>query len=155
MLQQTASDSARGHDVPPPVAGAFKLDDPVQESISHLYLAIELSPKAVPTLAKLARILATDPDPRYRNGNDAVRFAERACQLTDYRQPELVGTLALAYAEAGRFPDAIAAAQQAQMLSGRLGQERLVEVNQEWLDLFRAGRVYREPREFAGIKAIP
>ena len=61
-------------------------------------------------LNNLAWILAASADPQVRNGPEAVLLAERACKLTDYKKPLLVGTLAAAYAEAGRFPEAVATA---------------------------------------------
>jgi len=50
----------------------------------------------------------------------AVAYAERACELTHYGVTIFVGTLAAAYAEAGRFDDAIATAQKACALARRL-----------------------------------
>jgi len=38
--------------------------------------------------------------PRIRHGAEAVRLAERACDLSGQREPFLLGTLAAAYAEA-------------------------------------------------------
>jgi protein O-mannosyl-transferase len=62
-------------------------------------------------LNNLAWFLATNPDAGLRNGEEAVRLAERACQLTHYQQTVPVMTLAAAYAEAGRFDEAITNAQ--------------------------------------------
>ncbi len=62
---------------------------------------------------RLARILATARQPRYRDGRQAVRWAEKACQLTQSKNPQLLDTLSAAYAEAGRFDEAIAAARRA------------------------------------------
>jgi hypothetical protein len=38
-----------------------------------------------------------------RNGQEAVRLAARAVKLNDARLPTFIGTLAVAYAEAGQF----------------------------------------------------
>jgi len=56
----------------------------------------------------LAWILATASDPHLRNGNEAVRLAEQACRSTQYEEVYMIATLSAAYAEAGRFNDAIA-----------------------------------------------
>jgi len=75
----------------------------------------------------LAWILATNPDPQLRNGAEAVHMAERACELTGRKDPAKLKTLAAAYAEAGRFPEASAAAQTAVDLATQAGQKDLVE----------------------------
>ena len=41
------------------------------------------------------------------NGPDAVRFAEEACRLTEQKFPGVLDALAAAYAEVGRFDDAV------------------------------------------------
>ena len=50
-------------------------------------------------------------------GPQAVQLAERACELTHYGQPVFLGTLAAAYAEAGRFPEAVTTAEKAERLA--------------------------------------
>jgi tetratricopeptide (TPR) repeat protein len=98
-------------------------------------------------LNNLAWILAADPDPAIRNGPRAVELAERACDLTQHREALLIGTLAAAYAEAGRFPDAIATAQKAIDLATAAGQPAIATRNRELLELYRAGQPYHEPTQ--------
>jgi hypothetical protein len=95
-------------------------------------------------LNNLAWQLATSADPKTRDGNDAVKFAERACELTQYHVTVMVGTLAAAYAEAGRFNDAVATAQKACALATKLKQPELLKRNQELLDLYRRHQPYHE-----------
>jgi spermidine synthase len=73
------------------------------EAIQYLSRAVQLDPDYVKALNSLAWILATQSDPRYRDGARAVGLAERACELTGYKHPLLLDTLAAAYAEAGEF----------------------------------------------------
>jgi Flp pilus assembly protein TadD len=80
-----------------------------------------------------------------RNGAEAVRLAERACELTQHRAPVLLGTLAAAYAEAGRFQEATETAEKARALALSVGQKQVAETNAKLLDLYRAGKPYREP----------
>ncbi len=89
--------------------------------------------------------LATNPDATKRNGALAVKLAEEACQRTHYQTTIMVGTLAAAYAEAGRFDDAIAAAQRACDLATQHGEKDLLQKNQELLKMFRSHRAYHEP----------
>jgi tetratricopeptide (TPR) repeat protein len=92
----------------------------------------------------LAWILATHPDEKLRNGAEAVAHAQRACELTRYRVPIMVGTLAAAYAEAGSFDDAIATAQKAHEMALTKCQTELAKKNLELLNLYRSGKPYRE-----------
>jgi len=56
---------------------------------------------------KLAKLLISCPSAKYRDGSKAVGYATEACKLTDWKRPDLLSTLASAYAEAGQFDDAI------------------------------------------------
>ena len=55
----------------------------------------------------LAWLLATHPDAELRDGAEAVRVAERMCEAVPAPPPVLLDTLSAAYAEAGRFDDAL------------------------------------------------
>ena len=94
-------------------------------------------------LNNLAWILATDEDTQIRDGVEAVRHAEYACQLTDYKVVSMLDTLAVAYAEAGQFDLAVETAEKATVLARSTGQDNLAESIQEHLELFRAGKGYR------------
>ena len=80
-----------------------------------------------------------------RNGAEAVRLAERACELTHYGEPLFIGTLAAAYAEAGRFPEAVATAEKAEQLATTAGLTAVAAKNRQLLELYRAGKPYHEP----------
>ena len=81
--------------------------------LRHLQEAVRLAPDSPLALNELAWLLATSPDAALRNGPEAVQLAEHGCAVTSRRNPTLLDTLAAAYAEAGRFPEAINAAQEA------------------------------------------
>jgi Flp pilus assembly protein TadD len=95
-------------------------------------------------LNDLAWILATAPDDRLRNGAEAVTLAERACHVSDFEEAQFIGTLAAAYAEAGRFENAIRAGEKAKAMAAAAGQKELVEKNRQLLELYRAGKPYRD-----------
>src|SRR6266851_2040596 len=71
------------------------------------------APDSPRMLDELAWLLATYPDSNARDGAEAVRLAERVCELTDRRVPAFLATLTAAYAEAGDFPRAVAAGEEA------------------------------------------
>ena len=101
------------------LAGALAGQGNYAEAIRSYQAALKAQPDQVGVLNNLAWLLATCPDAAFRNGPEAVRLATRACELTGYAQPLLIGTLAAAQAEAGDFPAAIATAR----AGGRPGHE--------------------------------
>jgi hypothetical protein len=56
----------------------------------------------------------------------------------------MVGTLAAAYAEAQRFPEATATAEKACALARQSGGPELQAKNQQLLELYRNGKPYHE-----------
>ncbi|MGA2243313.1 MAG: tetratricopeptide repeat protein, partial [Verrucomicrobiota bacterium] len=100
-----------------------------REAVAQYREALRLNPNLAGALNKLAWALATSPDDELRNGAEAVRLAERACELTQNREPLFLGTLAAAYAESGRFPEAVATAEKAGQLATDAGLAALVAKN--------------------------
>jgi len=73
----------------------------------------------------LAWNLATASDPALRDPDEAVSLARRACELTGHGKPELLDTLAAAFAAAGRFDEAEKTAEKAEKLAEAAGSEAL------------------------------
>jgi hypothetical protein len=90
----------------------------------------------------LAWILATAPSAELRNGAEAVRLAERADALTGHKQPTILAALDAAYAEAGRFDDAIKAAAETQKVSLASNRPDLAEQAAKRAELYRAGKAF-------------
>jgi len=116
----------------------------IPEAIDQYREFLQYNPNSPEALNNLAWLLATDKDPKIRDGAGAVQFGERLCGLTDYKVTVYVGTLAAAYAEAGRFDEAVRTAETAITLAGAAGQTNLLERNRRLLELYRAKRPYRE-----------
>ena len=110
----------------------------------NFLLATSLMPVEPVANNNLAWALATSPDANNRNGVRAVELAEDACQRTQFKQTIMVGTLAAAYAEAGRFDEAIATAQQACALAAQNGETNLLQRNQELLSVYQNHQPYRD-----------
>jgi len=87
------------------------------EAMACYQKAIALEPQYVPAQINLAWMLATWPEPSVRNGDKAVVLAEQANQVTKGKDPQILRTLAAAYAEAGRFGEAVMTAKQALALA--------------------------------------
>jgi tetratricopeptide (TPR) repeat protein len=100
---------------------------------------------SVEALNNLAWLLATCPDPSVRNGAEAVRCAERASRLPAPEGMCVPGTLAAAYAEAGRFKEAVATAEKAVEIETAAGETRFADLNTKLLALYRAGKPWHEP----------
>jgi Flp pilus assembly protein TadD len=112
--------------------------------LQHIQEAVRLAPDWPSALNGLAWFLATHPDVTVRNGPEAVRLAEHACAVAIHRNPELLDTLAAAYAETGRFPKAISAAQEALALARTTGNEAAVGRAENLLECFQSGRPFRD-----------
>jgi protein O-mannosyl-transferase len=116
----------------------------IQEAIAHYEIIVSAQAADATLLNDLAWIRATNPQAQFRDGTEAMRLAEQACQATQFKEPRLVMTLAAAYAEAGRFEDAVTTAERARNLALAVGQKELAEKYLEILGLFKAGQAYRE-----------
>ena len=110
----------------------------------HYYCeALRLKPDFDAALNNLAMFRASCKQPEFRNGQEAVQLAEAACRLSGRRNPSFLGTLAAAYAEAGRFADAVKTMQEALALAKASGASDLVPIQTQMLQQFRAGKPYR------------
>jgi tetratricopeptide (TPR) repeat protein len=118
-----------------------------REAVAQYREVLSFKPDSVEALNNLAWLLATSSEDALRDGAQAVRLAERACRLTQYKEAAQLGTLAAAYAEAGQFADAAATAEKAREVATAAGNTRFAEINQQLLALYRAGKAYHEPRQ--------
>jgi len=69
--------------------------------------AIEIDPKLAAAYNSLAWALATALQPAVRDGRRAVETALKACELSEWKNPTYLDTLAASYARAGNFSDAV------------------------------------------------
>jgi protein O-mannosyl-transferase len=117
----------------------------VPEAIAHYRQALQLDPALPGVLNNLAWLLGTHPNEAFRDGSEAVRLAERAVTLTERNQSLLLGTLAAAYAESGRFDDAVNTALEAIQVATAKGQTEVASKNRELLAAYKERRPWREP----------
>jgi hypothetical protein len=94
-------------------------------------------------LAHIAWVLATSPDPSVRNGTKAVELAGQTDRLSGGRNPAMAATLAAAYAETGRFPEAITNAERALQLAAGQNNAALVSALEAQLKLYQTGSPLR------------
>jgi len=93
----------------------------------------------------LAWVLATCPEPRWRDGAQAVREAEEALRLVHRDDPEMLDTLAAAYAEAGRFDEAVQAARSGLAHATAAGQAAVADQFRQRVELYQKRQPLRIP----------
>ena len=84
-----------------------------KEALTHYEQALTLAPEDPRCRNNMAWVLATSSDASIRDGAKAIDLAQVAVALSGGREPRFLRTLAAAYAESGRFPEALGVAQQA------------------------------------------
>ncbi len=114
------------------------------EGIAQWREALRKDPDNIPVLNETAWVLATSADSRLRSGSEAIPLAEHAVQLTSAREPAILGTLAAAYAEAGRFDKAVELEQRAADLANSQGKTRLAATLNERLTMFESKTPIRQ-----------
>jgi tetratricopeptide (TPR) repeat protein len=77
------------------------------EAVADLDKALQSSSQESSIMNNLAWVLATSPDDKVRNGKRAIEIATKACEVTEYKRPHILSTLAAAYAEANDYDKAL------------------------------------------------
>jgi tetratricopeptide (TPR) repeat protein len=117
----------------------------LDEAILHLREVLRIKPDSVASMNALAWLLATHTETKFYNPQQAVQLALRACELTKYSDPGVLDTLAASYAAAGKFPEAVSAAEKALNLAESLQLKTVAEEVRNRLRLYNASKPYIEP----------
>lgn len=115
-----------------------------EEAKTYYQEAIRLMPDNAEVLNNLAWMFAASPSETIRNGPEAIRLSERACELTAYKKALFIGTLAAAYAEAGRFEDAVKMAERAQTVALAAKENDIAARNQALAKLYAEKKTARD-----------
>jgi tetratricopeptide (TPR) repeat protein len=113
-------------------------------AITQFQKILELDPRHVAAQNNLAWLLATCPEASLRDGKRAVGLARQAEELSGGKSPEILDTLAVAYAEAGDFDNAIAAAKRMLTMAAARNDTLLAEAVTNRLRLYEAHIPYHE-----------
>jgi tetratricopeptide (TPR) repeat protein len=108
-----------------------------EEGLANWKQALNKDPNNLQVLNDTAWVLATSNDAALRDGNAAVLLAEHAAELTSQQEPAILGTLAAAYAETGRFDKAIELERRAAGLAMQQGNAILAQSLNERLAFFQ------------------
>jgi tetratricopeptide (TPR) repeat protein len=114
-----------------------------REAMGQYASALLIQPDFPDALDGLAWILSTDANPDFRNGTEAVKMSERACELTGKQDPVKLKTLAAAYAETGRFEEAINILRTAKDLAAKANRQELVKECSLMLEHFERSESWR------------
>ncbi|HVD95016.1 MAG TPA: tetratricopeptide repeat protein [Candidatus Limnocylindria bacterium] len=126
------------------IGNAFLRQSSPKEAIAHYEKAMALAPGDPHSRNNIAWVLATSSDASIRDGVKAVELAQEAVQLSRGRDSKFIRTLAAAYAESSRFPEAIAAAQQAITIAAMQGNTGLANTLRKEIALYRGHISLRE-----------
>jgi tetratricopeptide (TPR) repeat protein len=113
-----------------------------RDAMSHYAAALLKNPDFPDALQHLAWIAATDARPELRNGAQAVELASRACEATQQKRPAILLTLAAAYAEAGRYREAVSTVERVEELAKAQGQKELEAEAARLRILFEKGQPF-------------
>ncbi|MGD0596997.1 MAG: tetratricopeptide repeat protein [Sedimentisphaerales bacterium] len=116
----------------------------INEAVTHFEKALQLKPDWVELMNTMAWYLAVNEKTAVRNPDKAVKLAQRACELTNYEEPELLDTLAVAYAAAGNFSKAIEVTGKALELCQSSQRATLKKELESRLVLYKTGKPYIE-----------
>jgi len=122
------------------LGAAFYMQGRISEALAQWRAGLRVDPDDLPLLGQAAWVLATNPKASVRNGDEAVELASRAVKLSGAKDPAALDTLAAAYAEAGRFPDAVQTAR----LALALAPAPLAEDLKARITLYEANRPFRD-----------
>lgn len=115
------------------------------EAVAAFRQGLSLSPGDPEALGRLAGALAAHPRREVRDPLEAVALAERLANRFSFAEPHSLDVLGAAYAAAGRFDEAVRAAERAAALASRAGDAALATEVRARLSLYRSRRAFIGP----------
>ena len=115
------------------------------EAKAQFQKVVELEPENVAAINNLAWLLATCPDDSLRDGSRAVELATNAERLTRGQSPEILDTLAAAYADTGRFAEAVETIKRSLSIATARNNQTLASALQNRLKLYEGNHPFRDP----------
>jgi Tfp pilus assembly protein PilF len=116
----------------------------VREAVEQWQEALANQPENGNAASNLAWVFATCPEDSIRDGTRAVELGERALRISAGKISMIYRVLAAAYAEAGRFADAVETAQRGADLATTQGNPALAAELQSNIALYQSGRPLRD-----------
>jgi tetratricopeptide (TPR) repeat protein len=116
----------------------------LREAINEWDKTLRIDSNNLEAQCNLAWVLATSSDASVRDGARAVQLTERAIKLSGGKDARIWRLAAVAEAEAGRFPEAIKAAENGIAIANSQGNVALVQTLQANIRLFEQGLPLRD-----------
>ena len=116
----------------------------VREAIEQWQETLAMQPENGNAKSNLAWVFATYPEESVRNGTQAVQLAAQALQLSGGKNAIILRTLAAAYAESGRFAEAVHTAERGLELAIGQGNAHLAAELQQNIALYRMNSPLRD-----------
>lgn len=126
------------------MAAALQSSGQSAQALAHWRKALTLEPESIGALSGTAWLLATAPDANIRNGTEAVALAEKANEIASGKSPDVLDTLAAAYAETGDFVKARAIASQALDLAVEQKNKALSTAIRDRIVLYTDGKPFHD-----------
>jgi tetratricopeptide (TPR) repeat protein len=126
------------------IGEAYGTQHNLKQAARYFQKALDQKPDDVALLNKTAWILATAKDDDARDGARALTLAQHAAELTNRRDVLSLDTLAVSFAEAGRFDEALATGEEAIRLAQEKNDPSLVSELEMRLTFYRAKRPFRQ-----------
>ena len=117
----------------------------VREAIDQWQESLAIQPENGNAASNLAWVFATCPQDSIRDGTRAAELGEKALRISGGKIPMIYKVLAAAYAENGRFADAIETAQRGAELATTQGNPGLAAELESNIALYQSGRPLRDP----------
>jgi tetratricopeptide (TPR) repeat protein len=126
----------------------------VREAIEQWQETLAMQPENGNAKSNLAWVFATYPEESVRNGTQAVQLAAQALQLSGGKNAIILRTLAAAYAESGRFAEAVDTAERGLELAIGQGNAGLAAELQRNIALYRMDSPLRDTSSL-GVHSPP
>jgi tetratricopeptide (TPR) repeat protein len=124
----------------------------IKDYSAAIEIGIESPQQKSGVLNNLAWVLATSPKDELRNAERSIKFGTEAAELTEFKEPHILSTLAAGYAEKGDFEQAIKWSTKAVELGRELEHNQIEQLEEE-LESYKASKPWREKQETEENKA--
>ena len=114
------------------------------EAIPYFKEAVRLDPNNPQVLTYLAQVLASDENPKVRDGAAALLMAAKANDLTGGNQPAMFDVMAMAYAEIGQYTNAQKAAAYSLKLATAYDLTNDIPVIKQRMQLYENDQPFRQ-----------
>ncbi len=125
------------------LARLYYSDDNFSGALRQWQKVIELQPENAAVYNNLAWLLAAHNSADYHNPETALEYAQKACELTEYKNAGMLDTLGVAYAANGDYARAIETAEKALKIADT---DQVKQELQKHLEMYKQDKPYYEDK---------